>query len=223
MELEQTENAKRVPFSKLYSDKIRGKHYKYKLNANIALVEEKPKEDLKPISASPRESIRSICISSISAFIGIAIVSSLHFSPDIPVQFLAMSFGAASVLLYAKPSSELASPRNAFFGQVFSAIIGCSWRALFNWIYAGNESQIFWLIGSLSVSCSIFAMHLTRTIHPPGGATALAAATIPRILAWKGFQFVLFPITSGTLILITIALITNNLLAERYYPPFWIS
>jgi CBS-domain-containing membrane protein len=34
-----------------------------------------------------------------------------------------------------------------------------------------------WLTASLSVSISIVLMQLTKTLHPPGGATALIAVT----------------------------------------------
>lgn len=62
-------------------------------------------------------------------------------------------------------------------------------------------------------------MHATRTLHPPGGATALIAVTGGEKIKALGFLYVLFPAGAGALLLV--ALIINNISGKRKYPEFW--
>lgn len=56
----------------------------------------------------------------------------------------------------------------------------------------GTKSENFryeeleWLAGALAVSISAFVMVITKTVHPPAGATALVAVVTPegRGLGW---------------------------------------
>lgn len=81
--------------------------------------------------------------------------------------FLIGSFGASSVLVYGAIESPLAQPRNLIGGHVIAAFIGVTIRLLL--------PDIVWLTAPLAVSTSIIAMQFTKTLHPPGGATALLA------------------------------------------------
>jgi len=71
------------------------------------------------------------------------------------------------------------------------------------------------------VSTAIAATHLTRALHPPGGATALIAIIGSREIHDMGFLYVLVPGTLGPLILLIVALVVNNLPASRRYPETW--
>jgi CBS domain-containing membrane protein len=79
------------------------------------------------------------------------------------------SFGATAVLLYSAIASDLAQPRNCLFGHMISAFIGVAIKKCF-----GNN-DFMWLQAPLAVSFSILFMNLTKTLHPPGGATSLIA------------------------------------------------
>lgn len=57
-----------------------------------------------------------------------------------------------------------------------------------------------------------------RTLHPPGGATALIAVTGGTKVASLGYGYVLSPVLSGALILLLTALVFNNITAKRHYP-----
>jgi CBS-domain-containing membrane protein len=70
---------------------------------------------------------------------------------------------------------------------------------------------------SLAVGISIFLMYLTRTIHPPGGATALIG-----VQGHAGPSFLLIPVLSGVLILLAMALVSNNIVHHRQYPKHWL-
>jgi len=120
------------------------------------------------------------------------------------------SFGASSVLVYGAIQSPLAQPRNLIGGQLLSAFIGvCIFKLMPN---------IIWLTAPLAVASSIVLMQVTKTLHPPGGATALIAVIgTPNIQA-LGYSYVYSTVLTGTLILFVTALIFNNLTANRKYP-----
>jgi CBS domain-containing membrane protein len=124
--------------------------------------------------------------------------------------FLIGSFGASSVLIYGAIQSPLAQPRNLVGGHVISAFIGvCVYKLV---------PDPIWISAPLAVSLSIVAMQMTKTLHPPGGATALIAVIgTPKIKA-LGFMYVLSPVLTGVLILLLVAIIANNLTKNRSYP-----
>jgi CBS-domain-containing membrane protein len=118
------------------------------------------------------------------------------------------------VLLYGAPRSPLAQPRNLVGGHVVSALIGVLCWKLF------QDFPV--LAQSLAVATSIALMHLTRTLHPPGGATALIAVIGGPQIHALGFLYALIPALLGSLILLAVALVVNNLPRTRRYPEFWI-
>ncbi len=61
-------------------------------------------------------------------------------------------------------------------------------------------------------------MQLTLTLHPPGGATALIAVIGSPSVHELGYIYVFIPVLSGSVILLVIALIVNNIPSHRYYP-----
>jgi CBS-domain-containing membrane protein len=63
-------------------------------------------------------------------------------------------------------------------------------------------------------------MQLTKTLHPPGGATALIAVVGSEQIHRLGFVYVLAPVGLGALLLLLVGLLVNNLPATRRYPEF---
>ncbi|MDQ0108864.1 CBS-domain-containing membrane protein [Chitinophaga terrae (ex Kim and Jung 2007)] len=61
-------------------------------------------------------------------------------------------------------------------------------------------------------------MQITKTVHPPGGATALLAIAGSPAIRKLGFWYVLSPVASGVAILLLVAVIVNNLTSIRQYP-----
>ena len=119
------------------------------------------------------------------------------------------------MLVFGLPTSPLAQPRNVIGGQVISAIVGCVFRVVF-----GVGGETFVAI-ALSVAVTTLLMQMTNTMHAPAGATAIIAITTTTPLPWAGFQFVLMPVLSGSIILVIIAVLINNLLPRRHYPCRW--
>lgn len=148
----------------------------------------------------------------IGAFIGIGIIAFIqsHQVSHLENVFLIGSFGASSVLIYGAVQSPLAQPRNLIGGHVISAWIGVC--------IATFLPDIIWLTAPLAVALSIVAMQLTKTLHPPGGATALIAVSGGATIKTLGFMYVLSPVLSGSIILLLVALVFNNLSKHRKYP-----
>ena len=148
----------------------------------------------------------------VGSFIGIAILAFIQSKTlaDIDSIFLIGSFGASSVLIFGAVQSPLAQPRNLVGGHVISAIIGVT-------IYK-TLPNVLWLTAPLAVSLSIVMMQLTKTLHPPGGAAALIAIIGTDRVKQLGYLYVLSPVLTGTLILLVVALVFNNITPNRKYP-----
>ena len=167
----------------------------------------------------PRKPFSKIAWSWLGAFLGIYLVSVMSRLMHLDLlnsMFLVGSFGASAVLIYGAPQAEFSQPRNLVGGHVISAIIGVS-------IYKYLSLDIA-ILGALAVSLSIVAMHFTRTLHPPGGATALIAVIGSAQVHSSGYMFVLSPIATGAVILLVVALFVNNLSSnpKRHYPRYWV-
>ncbi len=118
------------------------------------------------------------------------------------------SFGASAVLLFDAVDSPLAQPRNLVGGHVLSAGVAVIVVAL-----VGSSP----LTMAIAVGLAIFVMNLTHTTHPPGGATALIG-----VQGAVGPEFILLPVLAGALILLIMALFTNNVVYHRSYPKHWL-
>jgi CBS-domain-containing membrane protein len=64
-------------------------------------------------------------------------------------------------------------------------------------------------------------MHATRTLHPPGGATALIAIIGSHKIHALGWLYVVIPATVGPLALLLVAVLVNNIPKTRRYPEIW--
>lgn len=95
-------------------------------------------------------------------------------------------------------------------GHLICALIGVT-------IYKLLPDQL-WLSSALSVSLAIVAMQITKSLHPPGGATALIANIGTEKIKALGFVYALSPVLSGALILLIVALVVNNFAPHRKYP-----
>lgn len=146
------------------------------------------------------------------AFVGIGLIA--FFQSYLLTQFenifLIGSFGASSVLIYGAIQSPLAQPRNLIGGHTISAFIGVSIYHIL--------PDVIWLTAPMAVSLSIVMMQITKTLHPPGGATALIAVAGSEKIKALGFLYVISPVLTGSLILLLVALIFNNMTSHRKYP-----
>lgn len=148
----------------------------------------------------------------VGGFTGIGIIAFLQYNmfPKEDFVFLIGSFGASGVLVYGVIQSPLAQPRNLIGGHVISALVGVSAAKIF--------PDTMWLASAVAVAAAIVFMQITKTLHPPGGATALIAVTGSPAILKLGYWYVISPVLSGALILLIVALIFNNMTSNRHYP-----
>lgn len=122
-------------------------------------------------------------------------------------------FGASCVLLYAVPFSPLAQPRNILFGHLLSAFVGLAMLKLFG--------VHLWSI-ALAVGLAIAVMQLFRCVHPPAGANPLVILLTANSVDY-GWSFLVFPVLTGAIVLITIAWVVNNIRSEHPWPNYGLA
>lgn len=164
----------------------------------------------------PAVRLPEIIWSWIGSFIGIAAVAALNHTivDQTDLVMIIGSFGASAVLIYGAIRSPLAQPRNLIGGHMISAAIGVTTMKLL--------PAPLWLTSATAVATAIAVMHATKTLHPPGGATALIAVIGSQKIHDLGYLYVLMPAGVGPLIMLAVALLVNNLPKNRRYPEFWL-
>lgn len=166
--------------------------------------------------APPRVPLAEIGWSWLGSFLGMALIAELHMQMVArgDLMLLIGSFGASAVLVFGAIRSPLGQPRNLVGGHVVSALVGVA---------------CYQLLGDLpsvaipaAVATAIAAMHATRTLHPPGGATALIAVIGSDQVHELGYLFALVPAGTGAVLMLAVGLVVNNLPKNRRYPQFWL-
>jgi CBS-domain-containing membrane protein len=164
----------------------------------------------------PAVSLSEIAWSWAGAFLGIAAVAVINFKmlEGSDLVMIIGSFGASAVLIYGAIKSPLAQPRNLMGGHVLSAVIGVTCYK----VLGGH----LWLASSVAVATAIAVMHATRTLHPPGGATALIAVIGGEKIHGLGYIYPIVPAGLGAAVMLLVALLVNNIPRTRKYPEFWL-
>lgn len=164
----------------------------------------------------PAVGLMEVLWSWLGAFFGIAAVAYLNFNvlQGTGIILMIASFGASAVLIFGAIKSPLAQPRNLVGGHVLSALIGVACYKLFG--------HYPWLACAVAVATVIAVMHVTKTLHPPAGATALIAIIGDDRIHQLGFSYALLPVGVGVTILLLTAVLFNNIPEKRRYPEFWL-
>lgn len=163
----------------------------------------------------PAVGLAEIFWSWLGTMIGIGICGYFSFRYFEPreMTLLIGSFGASCVLVYAAIKSPLAQPRNLVGGHILAGLIGVmSYKIL---------GEPLWITGAIAVSLVIVIMLLTKTLHPPAGATALIAVIDGTKIHNLGLLYAFIPAGLGAFILLIVALIVNNIPKNRRYPEYW--
>lgn len=149
--------------------------------------------------------------STLGGFIGIFLISwiSFYFTETSGAALIVPSMGASAVLVFAVPHGKLSQPWALFGGHLISAFIGVLCYQL--------VPDIF-LAASLAVGLAIGAMHIFNCIHPPGGATALAAVIGGPAINSLGFEYMLTPVLLNTIVIFLTAFVFNGFFPWRRYP-----
>ena len=150
----------------------------------------------------------------LGSLLGILLCASIHYSltmqPPQAIPFVLGSNGATAVLIYGLPSLKASQPRAVILGNLLSAIVGVATRMLIVELPGCGKCQA--IAAALAVSISLLLMHVTGTVHPPGGAAALIAVT-GEAYTQLGFTFVLVPVLASSVALVAVGLVVNNAFA----------
>jgi len=150
-------------------------------------------------------------VAAIGALIGIATVVTVTHAllGRHAAVFLVPSLGATAVLIFAAPHSLFAQPWSIIAGNIVSALVGVACQQLI------SEPT---LAAATAVALAIIAMHAARCIHPPGGATALAAVIGGPDIHQLGYGYALIPVGLNSALLIGAGILLNAPFAWRRYP-----
>ncbi|KAI9256470.1 HPP family protein [Phascolomyces articulosus] len=159
------------------------------------------------------------------AFLGLSVLEILFtytkVFQDLNVPMVAASCGASAVLVYGAIEAPLAQPRALMGGNLIASFIGVCIHKLFLEINTPEQyyTAARWIGGATSVSLTIVCMQLTKTTHPPSGATALLPLAQVDIgnLGWLYIGIMML----SSVILLVLALLIDNI--ERRYPVYWWS
>jgi len=164
----------------------------------------------------PQLSAAEIIISSFGAFVGISLIAeiSFFFTGFHGAMMLIPSMGASAVLVFAVPQGPLSQPWPLIGGNLLSAAVGVSCYHLYLWHWLPSV----FITAGLAVGLAIGLMLLTRSLHPPGGASALVAVVGGDAIHALGYQYLLTPVLLNVLVIFTVALIFNNFFYWRRYP-----
>lgn len=165
-----------------------------------------------------RKPFSKILWSGVGAFLGIYFVAIFGYYFAIEDTFFLLgSFGASAVLIYGAPQADFSQPRNILGGHILSAMVAVCLMKTVSPLFSTE------LLCALSVSLSIVVMHMTRTMHPPGGATALIYVMGNEKIHALGWIYPFTPIGAGALVMLLVALMVNNLSqnSKRHYPTYW--
>jgi len=151
----------------------------------------KIRKDLEPI------------VSGISAAIVIGILAFLTLDTSAGV-WLMFSFGATVFIVFVLYDLETAQPKNIFFGHIISIIVGI--------IFNETIGLSFYSLG-LSVGVAVTLMVYFKVMHPPAASNPLVALFMD-----LSFDYILFPVVAGTIVIILLSILINKVILKRDYP-----
>ena len=142
----------------------------------------------------------------ISAAIVISILAYLTLETSSGI-WLMFSFGATVFIVFVLYDLETAQPKNIFFGHLISILVGI--------IFNETVGLSFYSLG-LSVGIAVVLMVYFKAMHPPAASNPLVALTMD-----LSFDFILFPVITGTIIIILMSVLINRIILKRNYPKKW--
>jgi len=145
-------------------------------------------------------------VSGFSAAIVISILAFLTLETSAGI-WLMFSFGATVFIVFVLYNLETAQPKNIFFGHLVSIIVGV--------VFNETIGLSFYSLG-LSVGVAVTLMVYFKIMHPPAASNPLVALSMD-----LSFDFILFPVITGTIIIIIMSILINRLILKRNYPAKW--
>jgi CBS-domain-containing membrane protein len=123
--------------------------------------------------------------------------------------FLVLSMGATTFLLFVVPLGKLSQPWPVVGGHVLSAFVG---------VACHNLIPDTTLAAGCAVGLAILGMQLLGCLHPPGGSTALIAVLAGPKVSDLGYSLALWPVGVNALAVVLFAVAFNFWFPWRRYP-----
>tara|TARA_B100000586_G_scaffold158648_1_gene115459 strand:+ start:222 stop:692 length:471 start_codon:yes stop_codon:yes gene_type:complete len=144
--------------------------------------------------------------SGISAAIVIGVLAFLTLKTSAGV-WIMFSFGATVFIVFALHNLETAQPKNIFFGHLVSVLVGI--------IFNETIGFSFYSLG-LSVGVAVALMVYLKVMHPPAASNPLVV-----LFTDVSFDFILFPVITGSIAIILMSVFINKIILKRNYPTRW--
>ena len=141
-----------------------------------------------------------------AASVIIGILSFLSFETSTGF-WLMFSFGSTTLIVLIFYESEFAQPSNIFFGHLLGIIIGILINKFFG--------MSFITLG-LAVGTTVTIMMYLKIIHPPAAANPLIA-----LFADVSLNYIVFPVLTGSVLIIILSVLINRVVLKRNYPQRW--
>lgn len=145
-------------------------------------------------------------VAGVSSAIIIGVLAYLSFETATGF-WLMFSFGSTTLIVLIFYESEFAQPGNIFFGHLLGITVGI----LFNEFIGMSFLSL-----GLAVGVTVSLMMYLKVIHPPAAANPLIA-----LFADVSLEYIIFPVITGTLVIIIIAFLINKFILKRNYPIKW--
>ena len=145
-------------------------------------------------------------ISGLSAALVIGVLAFITLRTSAGI-WLMFSFGASVFLVFVLHDLETAQPKNIFFGHLISVIVGI--------VFNETIGFSFYSLG-LSVGLAVTLMVYLKVMHPPAASNPLVV-----LFTDVSFDFILFPVITGTIVIILMSIFINKIILKRNYPKKW--
>ena len=142
-------------------------------------------------------------VSGISASIVITLLAYFTLETTAGI-WLMFSFGATVFLVFVLYDLDTAQPKNIFFGHLISMFVGI--------IFNETLGLSFYTLG-LSVGVAVILMVYLKVMHPPAASNPIVALFMD-----LSFDYLLFPVITGSVVIILSAILINKYLLKRNYP-----
>ena len=142
-------------------------------------------------------------VSGISASIVITLLAYFTLETTAGI-WLMFSFGATVFLVFVLYDLDTAQPKNIFFGHLVSMLVGI--------IFNETLGLSFYTLG-LSVGIAVILMIYLKVMHPPAASNPIVALFMD-----LSFDYILFPVITGSAVIILSAILINKYVLKRNYP-----
>ena len=158
-----------------------------------------------PASIPPRPPFKELSFISFGAFLAACIIGFLAYYTNEPI--IMGSFGASIFVLFVLPDSPFAQPRNIIFGHFIATLVGL--------IFYHLVSSDWWSM-ALALAFAIALMQFFRVPHPPAGSNPFIV-----FLLGANWDYLWMPSLLGSVLLVVVGLLYNNISKDRSYPKYW--